>query len=368
MKLEIKKLFLQKGNLLLPVFLILLCLLPFILSYLFPAALSDGPTLDPAQFDEEAAIINGDSIRAMSAGADQEEVSKLDEAYANASAYRDALYAGDYAAEIKYGYLHNQFMLAKEESQGDSPFYEQRKRLVAEYAFFRTADFQRIDPKNGEPLPFLNYLAGLFNVIPYEVFLVFFSLFFASVFTWEKRHQTIDFLYLLPRSKRCLFWQRFLPPQLAIFLFLAVTIGVVMVVTTSFAGFGRFAYPIFYTNASGVVVHFPIGTFLLKVFIGLVLTLLMLGLLCYLASLYTGNLIVVVLLCLITVLPGILPNYLQLVGTQSAKFLPFTYINLPNLLQNQRLGTIPGVVWQNGLIWLAGLSTFFAALIIRKEH
>lgn len=180
--------------------------------------------------------------------------------------------------------------------------------------------------------PAVNYLNfALLYSTSAIIFLLFFALQLAQLFTIEKQKGTIKFLNNLPHTKF-----KVLTSKIISFLALTVpsflvALAIVFGLNVRY-GIGSWQYPVEYVTNQQTIKFMTMGRFVTLYIVLLLLVLLFLASLCSFFSLFTGNYGLILIVALVPILlmaSGLLDS--GLLGGIS-QFLPFSYLDIPRAL------------------------------------
>ncbi len=238
----------------------------------------------------------------------------------------------------------------------------EQERLVATLDFFADSSLEYIDPEIPTKLPMINYLTKLFLQLPIGALLMIVTLFLATYFTAEYREKTADFLFITPQSKYKIMRAQLETYFLWLLINLVVSLGLAATVCGVKYGIGNLSYPIFYTDFDKNVQSVTSGQYLdlAKLVLSMFLLLVSVLLFDYLISLVLKNTMATLTVTELFLLLTLMPSYLYSFPSSIMRFLPFGYLDLPNLIIDNNVWGDTTVTWNKGIIYLS----FFSVLCL----
>lgn len=227
-------------------------------------------------------------------------------------------------------------------------------------------NLERIEPYAIE-IPAINYFYFVTStVFPFKIILLILGLILGSLFTNEKRKNNISVLNTLPINLYKVSLQKIVTATVFVIMTLIVPFSIVFLIIASIYGVGDLNYPMAYSLDLNTVEVTTLTTYMLKYLLLSILSILFIGLISYLFSLFTGNIMFLVMMLIIIIFIAD-PKLINAdILTTYAHILPTTYFNVQDILLGQlEYNPLPNflVTYQNGIITLL-ISILFVSFLI----
>lgn len=227
-------------------------------------------------------------------------------------------------------------------------------------------NLERIEPYAIQ-VPAINYLYSLTStVIPFKIILLMLGLMLGSIFTNEKRNNNINVLNALPINLYKISLLKVVTATAFVILTLIVPFIIIFLIIASIYGVGDLNYPMAYSFDLNTVEVTTLTTYIVKYFLLSILSIILIGLISYLLSLFTGNIMFLVMILVVIIFIADPKLINSDVLTTYAHILPTTYFNVQDILLGQvENNPLPNflVTYQNGLITLL-VSIIFVSFLI----
>lgn len=227
-------------------------------------------------------------------------------------------------------------------------------------------NLERIEPYAIQ-VPAINYLYSLTStVIPFKIILLMLGLMLGSIFTNEKRNNNINVLNALPINLYKISLLKVVTATVFVILTLIVPFIIIFLIIASIYGVGDLNYPMAYSLDLNTVEVTTLTTYMVKFFLLSILSIILIGLISYLLSLFTGNIMFLVMMLVVIIFIADPKLINSDVLTTYAHILPTTYFNVQDILLGQvEHNPLPNflVTYQNGLITLL-VSIIFVSFLI----
>lgn len=227
-------------------------------------------------------------------------------------------------------------------------------------------NLERIEPYAIQ-VPAINYLYSLTStVIPFKIILLMLGLMLGSIFTNEKRNNNINVLNALPINLYKISLLKVVTATAFVILTLIVPFIIIFLIIASIYGVGDLNYPMAYSLDLNAVEVTTLTTYMVKYFLLSILSIILIGLISYLLSLFTGNIMFLVMMLVVIIFIADPKLINSDVLTTYAHILPTTYFNVQDILLGQvEHNPLPNflVTYQNGLITLL-VSIIFVSFLI----
>lgn len=226
--------------------------------------------------------------------------------------------------------------------------------LVTELDYFADSPLRYVERFDYTSMPAVNFLSQVFSSVSMAMIVVVEVLFLTFYFTEEYRQKTIQFLLLTPQGKSKMLGRKLFPPFVFVALSVILGLGSSALIGSLKLGLGSFHYPLFYLGFDNQVQMITIGTYLLKVMISIFVLSLFASSLAQLVGQITKNSLVTLVITSLIFLPAMFPKFLLTLPQKGLPYLPFSYVDMPNLILDQNVWHQPMITWEKGVAYFVG--------------
>lgn len=360
--LEVRKIMKNKINLIVPLGILLMFLLPLLLN-----GEDSNYKIDSMRYQissNEGAIQNlKDEPGAEIAVEDMEEIISYLGPLVN------HLEAGRIDESLEYEFKYENKIL-KDMQAGKlfaGPIVDQEKK-VAELEYIYINNLDKIEESSIQNLLLANYLKFIFSeYLPSLFLLALLVLLIATIVSSDKRKHTINLVNIYPKSRFEIFIDKY-----SIYLgFTTLSWSVPLLILSIFIGLkngiGDFNYPIAYITQNSNVDLLSTSSFLIKVFSMILLWSVFLLSLNFLISLFTGNLFIYLVISIGILFVSQFNMAIHEANKGLTAFTPTSYVDYSNVILGGRgLSPLPtsSINFQSGSMVLLIFSIIISAIIL----
>ena len=238
---------------------------------------------------------------------------------------------------------------------------------LAELDFFRkNPDIEYIHASYFSKLPTSYYFTRLFGFTPIITLLLLITVILAFYLTMEHRDKTSAFLATLPQKTTTTAFNKITAAYLWVLASWTTIAVILTLLTAPRYGFGSWKFPFFYLNYQKEVQSITTGEYTLKLGVSLVVLTLFLVTVIYLISSLTKSTIATLALSLAFILPAMMPQVLAVIPATFMAYLPFGYLNLPELLFSKSEFGDFQPTWLQAIIYLISFSGICLFILVGK--
>ncbi|MGM0197866.1 ABC transporter permease subunit [Enterococcus sp. DIV1314a] len=237
--------------------------------------------------------------------------------------------------------------------------FDELSLKIEELAFFiENPDVEYMDKFLFTKLSTSYFIPRLFEFIPITTLLLIISILLSFYLTMEYREKTINFLNVIPYKKRKVTFDKMGVALSWIVGSWAIVGLLISLITTIQFGFGTLKYPFFYLDTDRMIISITSGEYMMKLIVSLILLSFFLVSSIYLISLLTKSTIIAMAISAGLILPAMMPSVLKVIPPSLLRYLPYGYLNLPELIFSR--SDIEG--WNPS--WIQGITYFIFLDII----
>ena len=247
--------------------------------------------------------------------------------------------------------------------------FEELSLKIEELAFFiENPDVEYMDKFLFTKLSTSYFIPRLFEFVPITTLLLIFSILLSFYLTMEYREKTINFLNVLPYKKRKITFDKMGVALSWIVGSWAIVGLLISLITTIQFGFGTLKYPFFYLDTDRMIISITSGEYMMKLIFSLILLSFFLVSSIYLISLLTKSTIIAMAISAGLILPAMMPSVLKVIPPSLLRYLPYGYLNLPELIfsRSDIEGWNPS--WMQGITYFIFLDIICLLLIALQQQ
>lgn len=231
--------------------------------------------------------------------------------------------------------------------------FEELSLKIEELDFFiENPDVEYMDKFLFTKLSTSYFIPRLFEFVPITTLLLIISILLSFYLTMEYREKTTNFLNVLPYKKRKITFDKMGVALSWVVGSWAIVGLLISLITTIQFGFGTLKYPFFYLDADKMIISITSGEYMIKLIVSLILLSFFFVSSIYLISLLTKNTIIAMAISASLILPAMMPSVLKVIPPSLLRYLPYGYLNLPELIFSR--SDIEG--WNPS--WIQGITYF----------
>lgn len=247
--------------------------------------------------------------------------------------------------------------------------FDELSLKIEELAFFiENPDVEYMDKFLFTKLSTSYFIPRLFEFIPITTLLLIISILLSFYLTMEYREKTINFLNVLPYKKRKVTFDKMGVALSWIVGSWAIVGLLISLITTIQFGFGTLKYPFFYLDTDRMIISITSGEYMMKLIVSLILLSFFLVSSIYLISLLTKSTIIAMAISAGLILPAMMPSVLKVIPPSLLRYLPYGYLNLPELIfsRSDIEGWNPS--WMQGITYFIFLDIICLLLIALQQQ
>lgn len=247
--------------------------------------------------------------------------------------------------------------------------FEELSLKIEELAFFiENPDVEYMDKFLFTKLSTSYFIPRLFEFIPITTLLLIISILLSFYLTMEYREKTINFLNVIPYKKRKVTFDKMGVALSWIVGSWAIVGLLISLITTIQFGFGTLKYPFFYLDTDRMIISITSGEYMMKLIVSLILLSFFLVSSIYLISLLTKSTIIAMAISAGLILPAMMPSVLKVIPPSLLRYLPYGYLNLPELIfsRSDIEGWNPS--WMQGITYFIFLDIICLLLIALQQQ
>ncbi len=247
--------------------------------------------------------------------------------------------------------------------------FEELSLKIEELAFFiENPDVEYMDKFLFTKLSTSYFIPRLFEFVPITTLLLIISILLSFYLTMEYREKTINFLNVLPYKKRKITFDKMGVALSWIVGSWAIVGLLISLITTIQFGFGTLKYPFFYLDTDRMIISITSGEYMMKLIVSLILLSFFLVSSIYLISLLTKSTIIAMAISAGLILPAMMPSVLKVIPPSLLRYLPYGYLNLPELIfsRSDIEGWNPS--WMQGITYFIFLDIICLLLIALQQQ
>lgn len=247
--------------------------------------------------------------------------------------------------------------------------FDELSLKIEELAFFiENPDVEYMDKFLFTKLSTSYFIPRLFEFVPITTLLLIISILLSFYLTMEYREKTINFLNVLPYKKRKITFDKMGVALSWIVGSWAIVGLLISLITTIQFGFGTLKYPFFYLDTDRMIISITSGEYMMKLIVSLILLSFFLVSSIYLISLLTKSTIIAMAISAGLILPAMMPSVLKVIPPSLLRYLPYGYLNLPELIfsRSDIEGWNPS--WMQGITYFIFLDIICLLLIALQQQ
>lgn len=247
--------------------------------------------------------------------------------------------------------------------------FDELSLKIKELAFFiENPDVEYMDKFLFTKLSTSYFIPRLFEFIPITTLLLIISILLSFYLTMEYREKTINFLNVIPYKKRKVTFDKMGVALSWIVGSWAIVGLLISLITTIQFGFGTLKYPFFYLDTDRMIISITSGEYMMKLIVSLILLSFFLVSSIYLISLLTKSTIIAMAISAGLILPAMMPSVLKVIPPSLLRYLPYGYLNLPELIfsRSDIEGWNPS--WMQGITYFIFLDIICLLLIALQQQ
>lgn len=247
--------------------------------------------------------------------------------------------------------------------------FDELSLKIEELAFFiENPDVEYMDKFLFTKLSTSYFIPRLFEFIPITTLLLIISILLSFYLTMEYREKTINFLNVIPYKKRKVTFDKMGVALSWIVGSWAIVGLLISLITTIQFGFGTLKYPFFYLDTDRMIISITSGEYMMKLIVSLILLSFFLVSSIYLISLLTKSTIIAMAISAGLILPAMMPSVLKVIPPSLLRYLPYGYLNLPELIfsRSDIEGWNPS--WMQGITYFIFLDIICLLLIALQQQ
>lgn len=247
--------------------------------------------------------------------------------------------------------------------------FDELSLKIEELAFFiENPDVEYMDKFLFTKLSTSYFIPRLFEFVPITTLLLIISILLSFYLTMEYREKTINFLNVIPYKKRKVTFDKMGVALSWIVGSWAIVGLLISLITTIQFGFGTLKYPFFYLDTDRMIISITSGEYMMKLIVSLILLSFFLVSSIYLISLLTKSTIIAMAISAGLILPAMMPSVLKVIPPSLLRYLPYGYLNLPELIfsRSDIEGWNPS--WMQGITYFIFLDIICLLLIALQQQ